>query len=61
MGLRPDCEEGTRHQKRGDVLFRAFPARGEDLPMGHVLSLVLTSMRHSLVPMPGPVLESGAG
>jgi hypothetical protein len=61
MGTVPDCEEGKRHQKRGDVLFRAFPANAEDLPMGHILSLVLTAMLHSFLPMPDSFPESRAG
>jgi hypothetical protein len=61
MGMSPDGEEWKRHQKRGDVLFRAFPASAEDLPMGHILSLVLTTMLRSLLPMPDSVLEGRAG
>jgi hypothetical protein len=61
MGLSPDCEDGKRHEKRGDVLFRACPASAEDLPTGHILSAVLRAMLPSLLPMPDSFLESRAG
>jgi hypothetical protein len=61
MGVSPDCEEGKRHRKRGDALFRAFPAMAEDLPVGHILSLVLIAMLRGLVPRPASFLESRAG
>jgi hypothetical protein len=65
MGLSRECEEGKRHRKRGDVLFRAFPsfspANAEDLPMGHILSLVFTAKLRGLLPMPDSFLESRAG
>jgi hypothetical protein len=57
MGLGPNFKERKRHQKRGDVLFSAFPASAEDLPMGHILPRVLTAMLRSLVPRPASFLE----
>jgi hypothetical protein len=61
LGLRPNREEGTKRQKRGDVLIRVLPASADDLPMGHVLSLVLTAMRRSLVHLPDAFPEAWAG
>jgi hypothetical protein len=56
LGLSPDFEEGTKRQKRDDVLFSTLPASAEDLSMGHVLFLVLMAMRHSLVHLPDALL-----
>jgi hypothetical protein len=61
LGLSPDVEAGTKRQKRGDVVFRAWPVSAEDLPMGHIMSLVLTAMRRSLVHLPDSLLEAWAG
>jgi hypothetical protein len=60
MGTSPDCEERKMHRKRGDALFSAFPAMAEDLPVGHILSLVLTAKLRGLVPRPASFLESMA-
>jgi hypothetical protein len=63
MGVIPDGEERKRkrHRKRGDALFRAFPGMAEDLPVGHILSHVLTAMLRGVVPRPASLLESRAG
>jgi hypothetical protein len=67
MGVSPDSEERKRkrkrkrHRKRGDALFRALPAMAEDLPVGQILSLVLTAMLRGRVPRSAPFLESRAG
>jgi hypothetical protein len=52
LGLSPDLEEGTKRQKHGDVLIKPLPPDDDGLPMGRVLSLVLTAMVRSRVVFP---------
>jgi hypothetical protein len=61
LGLTPHSEEGTKRQKCGDVLFSTLPTSAEDLPMGHVLSLVLTAVHRSLPHLPDPFPEAWTG
>jgi hypothetical protein len=60
-GLTPGFEEGTKRQKRGDALFTALPASAEDLPMGHIMCIVATAIRRSLVHLPDAFLDCWAG
>jgi hypothetical protein len=52
LGLSPDIEEGTKRQKHGDVLFHPLPEDVNGMPLGHVLSLVLTAMVRSRIEFP---------
>jgi hypothetical protein len=52
LGLSPDLEEGTKRQKHGDVLIQPLPSDDDGLPMGRVLSLVLTAMVRSRIVFP---------
>ena len=61
LGLSPDLEEGTKRQKHGDVLFQPLPPGGAEIPMSEMLSIVLTAMVRSSVPLPDAFLECWAG